>query len=165
MDLSAIFYIATATVLAVGLFYFLSTGQGHATDKSKSDAPKPGESQFHRDVRKRIEKNDQQEQLRQRLIHHSIETLVVRYSTFGRGRCSIVYKNPVQYDDLGRGCSGDRGDYCPIVCARQAKDQASDTHSTRYPRCLGYSQYLLGGRNEFARIASEGFPGIGNGSS
>jgi hypothetical protein len=54
MDLSAIFYIATATVLAVGLFYFLSTGQGHATDKSKSDAPKPGESQFHRDVRKRI---------------------------------------------------------------------------------------------------------------
>jgi tight adherence protein C len=68
MDLSAIFYIATATVLAVGLFYFLSTGQGHATDKSQSDAPKPGESQFHRDVRKRIEKNDQQEQLRQRLI-------------------------------------------------------------------------------------------------
>jgi tight adherence protein C len=68
MDMSAIFYIVTAAVLALGLFYFLSTGDGHAKAASAKDDFKPGESQFHRDVRKRIEKNDQQEQLRQRLV-------------------------------------------------------------------------------------------------
>jgi len=69
MDLSPIFYIVTAVVLTVGLFYFLSTEASKKSgDADAQGAGKPGETQFHRDLRKKIEKNDQREQLRQRLV-------------------------------------------------------------------------------------------------
>lgn len=69
MDISAVYYIITAVVLALGLFYFLSSG-GDGTSKKVSEPNdlKPGESPFQRDVRKRIDKLDQKEQMRQRLV-------------------------------------------------------------------------------------------------
>lgn len=69
MDISAVYYIITAVVLALGLFYFLSSG-GDGTRKNGSESKelKPGESPFQRDVRKRIDKLDQKEQMRQRLV-------------------------------------------------------------------------------------------------
>jgi tight adherence protein C len=69
MDISAVYYIITAVVLALGLFYFLSSG-GDRTSKKVSEPNdlKPGESPFQRDVRKRIDKLDQKEQMRQRLV-------------------------------------------------------------------------------------------------
>ena len=69
MDLSPIFYIVTAVVLSIGLFYFLSTESSKKNEEGDAKGGlKPGESQFHRDLRKKIEKNDQREQLRQRLV-------------------------------------------------------------------------------------------------
>lgn len=69
MDISAIYYIATAVVLALGLFYFLAHGsEGSGKTGGKTNDLKPGESPFQRDVRKRVDKLDQKEQMRQRLI-------------------------------------------------------------------------------------------------
>ena len=69
MDMSAIYYIVTAVVLALGLFYFLAHGsEGSGKTGAKANDLKPGESPFQRDVRKRVDKLDQKEQMRQRLI-------------------------------------------------------------------------------------------------
>ncbi|MFM8324565.1 MAG: type II secretion system F family protein [Pirellulaceae bacterium] len=67
--MSAIYYIVTAVVLALGLFYFLAHGsEGSGKTGAKANDLKPGESPFQRDVRKRVDKLDQKEQMRQRLI-------------------------------------------------------------------------------------------------
>jgi tight adherence protein C len=69
VDATAFYYIITAVILGLGLFYFLTTT--HSSKDSSGSATahgKPGESQFHRDLRKKIEKNDQREKLRQRLV-------------------------------------------------------------------------------------------------
>jgi len=68
MDISAVYYIVTAVVLALGLFYFLSLGGEGSGKQHQSNELKPGESPFQRDVRKRIDKLDQKEQMRQRLV-------------------------------------------------------------------------------------------------
>jgi len=69
MDMSAIYYIVTAVVLALGLFYFLAHGsEGSGKTGAKANDLKPGESPFQRDVRKRVDKLDQKEQMRQWLI-------------------------------------------------------------------------------------------------
>jgi tight adherence protein C len=69
MGPSAIYYIITALLLGLGLFYILTTanfGNSNPTDKNRGD--KPGESQFHRNLKRKIESNDKKDQLRKRLV-------------------------------------------------------------------------------------------------